>query len=677
MTLMPFGSPIPPWKIDSPGYRLLTHGAIGNNADVDGTGPVNSILQDILGVGTANSVLSVQEIMTGAPDTYNTGLQVKAVSNLASAAGVVLGAEIMGATASGNAQNVTILGGFFGGARHSGTGTATFAYGLPGLVINTSSGNITSNASGVYGTVQNSGTGTIGAAAGLHAAANQNGGGGTITTNYGLYIESQIAGTTNYNIYSAGGSADNYFAGYVRTSNTGGFYMNALGSINNRFKINEPTTANAAAECIITPSSTARIPMVYQGIAGQSADLNQWEDSTGAVLSSVNASGLFFAPDGSATTPAWSFTGDTNTGLYRPTTDQIGIATGGVEQAIFDGGGASASVLELVPSNRTVTATQRMILVDNTFTVDYASGGFPIGYDYGPTVIFNQNGYGFGSGFLFLYHPTIQNNSGSTRTIGPTGGFVSQPVMQANGGTLTPSYVAGLLSNATINRINSGATSVTSNIGAWVQGASVGAGCTLTNDIGFLYQQAFTNSGTWTNSAGVVVDAMTLGTNKTAVLLGTSTIPSGNWGIYQSSTTDNYFAGDIQIADGTAGGPSLTFASDTDTGLHYVATNQFSLDAGGLSRMQVSSLEVVVNPGKIASNDFKVHGDTVDNLIQTDASADALGFFNATPIARPTTAIAASTFVANTSGIANDTATFDGYTIGQVVKALRNIGILT
>jgi hypothetical protein len=45
-------------------------------------------------------------------------------------------------------------------------------------------------------------------------------------------------------------------------------------------------------------------------------------------------------------------------------------------------------------------------------------------------------------------------------------------------------------------------------------------------------------------------------------------------------------------------------------------------------------------------------------------------------IYQETTAIAASTFVTNTSLIANDTATFDGYTIGQVVKALRNLGIL-
>lgn len=58
------------------------------------------------------------------------------------------------------------------------------------------------------------------------------------------------------------------------------------------------------------------------------------------------------------------------------------------------------------------------------------------------------------------------------------------------------------------------------------------------------------------------------------------------------------------------------------------------------------------------------------------ATTQKLSLWNATPIVQPTTAVAAATFVANTSAIANDTATFDGYTIGQVVKALRNIGIL-
>ncbi len=58
------------------------------------------------------------------------------------------------------------------------------------------------------------------------------------------------------------------------------------------------------------------------------------------------------------------------------------------------------------------------------------------------------------------------------------------------------------------------------------------------------------------------------------------------------------------------------------------------------------------------------------------ATSQKISLWNATPIIQPTTGVTAATFVTNTSLIANDTATFDGYTIGQVVKALRNIGIL-
>jgi len=58
------------------------------------------------------------------------------------------------------------------------------------------------------------------------------------------------------------------------------------------------------------------------------------------------------------------------------------------------------------------------------------------------------------------------------------------------------------------------------------------------------------------------------------------------------------------------------------------------------------------------------------------ATTQKIGFWNASPIVQPTTSVAAATFTANTSGISNDTATFDGYTIGQVVKALRNEGLL-
>lgn len=70
-----------------------------------------------------------------------------------------------------------------------------------------------------------------------------------------------------------------------------------------------------------------------------------------------------------------------------------------------------------------------------------------------------------------------------------------------------------------------------------------------------------------------------------------------------------------------------------------------------------------------------ISGTTTGTKLGT-ATSQKWSIWNATPIIQPTTGIAASTFVANSSGIANDTATWDGYTAGQVVKALRNFGLL-
>lgn len=103
-------------------------------------------------------------------------------------------------------------------------------------------------------------------------------------------------------------------------------------------------------------------------------------------------------------------------------------------------------------------------------------------------------------------------------------------------------------------------------------------------------------------------------------------------------------------------------------GTNATITNSYALwIQGGISRFD----------GNISINDAVdiVLGTTTGTKIGT-STTQKLGFWNAAPIVQPTTAVAAATFAANTSGIVDDTATFDGYTIGQVVKALRNTGLL-
>jgi len=57
--------------------------------------------------------------------------------------------------------------------------------------------------------------------------------------------------------------------------------------------------------------------------------------------------------------------------------------------------------------------------------------------------------------------------------------------------------------------------------------------------------------------------------------------------------------------------------------------------------------------------------------------SERFGLYNVTPVSRATTAIGGATFTANTGTTVNSASTFDGYTIAQVVKALRDIGVLT
>ena len=112
---------------------------------------------------------------------------------------------------------------------------------------------------------------------------------------------------------------------------------------------------------------------------------------------------------------------------------------------------------------------------------------------------------------------------------------------------------------------------------------------------------------------------------------------------------------EIGTEKGSGGGTARGLALQTD------ATTRLSISSTGLITV-ADALDIAV-------------GSTTGTKIAT-ATTQKIGFWNATPIVQPTTAVSAATFVANTSLIANDTATFDGYTIGQIVKALRNAGLL-
>lgn len=242
-----------------------------------------------------------------------------------------------------------------------------------------------------------------------------------------------------------------------------------------------------------------------------------------------------------------------------------------------------------------------------------------------------------------------------------------------------------------------------------------GAGSVTTSDLFVARSPSLTSSGGMTTHRGFHAnnlgnslittsiafhaDTQSGSTNNICVMLGT-TAPTGNWAIHATTTSDSALAGKLMIGSTTA--PTTTFhviTSDSGTNaVVNVETITHNSNGAIAANFGVGSLwagqdstTANVEFGRIrwfwttaTHASRKARGvlsayDTAERdcvFWEASGTAPMLSFFSVTtPIVQPTTAIAAATFVANTSGIVNDTATFDGYTIGQMAKVLRNLGL--
>jgi hypothetical protein len=118
-------------------------------------------------------------------------------------------------------------------------------------------------------------------------------------------------------------------------------------------------------------------------------------------------------PDGSAGTPGLRFTSDTDVGLFRPTTDTLGFATGGSERLRIDSSGrvgigtsAPGQLLDVAGVARFgVNATKLTTYSDSTYA----------GFFNGSSLVSNESIY-MGGGNTFFY-----NNGSPSVTIDSTG----------------------------------------------------------------------------------------------------------------------------------------------------------------------------------------------------------------------------------------------------------------
>jgi hypothetical protein len=107
--------------------------------------------------------------------------------------------------------------------------------------------------------------------------------------------------------------------------------------------------------------------------------------------------------------------------------------------------------------------------------------------------------------------------------------------------------------------------------------------------------------------------------------------------------------------------------------LNDVSTGNITFAAGGSSTAHLT----ITSAGNITLADaVNIAVNTTTGTKIGTATNQKLAFWNATPIVQPTTAVAGAARVGGGGTTVTDTDTFGGYTIAQVVQALRNTGIL-
>jgi hypothetical protein len=185
-------------------------------------------------------------------------------------------------------------------------------------------------------------------------------------------------------------------------------------------------------------------------------------------------------------------------------------------------------------------------------------------------------------------------------------------------------------------------------------------------------------------NGGGTIEQYTTANNRyaTTTFYNSANVLAGSYGYGDSNVAETALRDVFTIGARTAAGKLVFIRSNDAIPIGtFFSTGNFLIQNGGTHsdagfRLDVNGTTRLGGVLTLIAGGNIVLPTTTGVKIGT-ATNQLLSFWNATPIQQPTTAIAEATFVENSGGVnVNDDSTFDGYTIRQVVKALRNEGLL-
>lgn len=296
--------------------------------------------------------------------TLSTSQLTTTVSSNGSYDGVsVVGSSIITLSSTANNTSSSAAVGVRGSAtvQSTGTGTVTQVAGVSGTVTNSSSGVITTAALVRAVTATNSGAGSIANIIGFDAQAQ------TAASTLNLGFRGQLAqAATAFNLYMSG-TADNYLAGRLLVG----------------------TTTTTIAKAVVVGNTTTEVTSAVRAVASQTANLQEWQNSTPVTVASVGVNGSLTAGPTSSSAATHSILGaqkwttravSGNITLDTTTTDMIALVdtTSSAITVTLPAHAAGRILIIKDAGYNAVTNNITVARAGGTGTIDGVSSGYTI-----------------------------------------------------------------------------------------------------------------------------------------------------------------------------------------------------------------------------------------------------------------------------------------------------------
>lgn len=340
-----------------------------------------------------------------------------------------------------------------------------------------------------------------------------------------------------------------------------------------------------------------------------------------------------FLPGGSASNPSLSFSSDFNTGIYNPSSDTLGISTGGVLRSSVSTTAITNTLPILAPDGDVSepsytfasdpnsgmysngpdsvgisTNATTITIFGNTEILNTVPLSGPSGSAAGPTYSFNGDS---DTGMYNLAANAIGfSTGGSLRTTMSTTGISNTiPIFNEAGSAAAPAYSfnadidtgmytgvsGGEVSFAVggANKMTVGSTSLTVAVPILAAAGSVSApGISFSGD---------TDAGIY--SASNRLEFATNGSNKFTI-----------------GTTSLSTVSPFRFADGNVSAPSISFNNDLDAGLYLASAGNLGISVGGVQQVSYSTGGASYDGAARTIQTFKISTATVGSISVTGST---------------------------------------------------------